>query len=200
MRLGLNNASDNNWQFGVALQKRPGMIWARQSCIFKCRSCVPTKGPTIPITHKDKNVPNTLILILTDDFCSQNQWLPVSYHITYYPQDDLSLVKNKTTAASPYLRRIELNDVEDNKTYNISWRISSRSLQYGKATNFTVYTGPSDLNVLHHKEVIPVKVPVIAAVSVVLLMILITIVWCVRTHYKEYNPGIDLPLIQPSTH
>ncbi|CAC5398888.1 unnamed protein product [Mytilus coruscus] len=157
MRLGLNNASDNTWKFGVALQNRPGMIWARQRCIFKCRSCVPTKGPTIPITHKDKNVPNTLILILTDDFCSQNQWLPVSYHITYYPQDDLSLVKNKTTAASPYLRRIELNDVEDNKTYNISWRISSRSLQYGKATNFSVYTGPSDLNVLHDKQVIPVK-------------------------------------------
>ncbi|XP_076076784.1 uncharacterized protein LOC143047568 isoform X2 [Mytilus galloprovincialis] len=192
VRLELYNASDNHWQFGVALKDRPGMVWARQSCIFNCRLC----GPSIPIAHRDKKIRNTLNLFLTEDFCSQNQWLPVSYCITYYPHDDVSLVKNITVAASPYLRNIVLNDVEDNTMYTISWRIRSRSFKYGSATNFTVYSGPSEIKVFHQKHVFPEKTPVIAAVSVVLLMILITIAWCLRTRYMEYNPDIDLPSIQ----
>ncbi|XP_063417433.1 uncharacterized protein LOC134699930 [Mytilus trossulus] len=196
VRLELFNTSDNNWQFGMALENRPGIIWARQSCIFNCRFCVPTKGPPVPIARKDKKLQNTLNLFLKDDFCSQNQWLPVSYHITYYPQDDVSLAKNITVAASPYLRNIVLNDVEDNTMYNFSWRIRSRSFQYGSATNFTVYSGPSEINVFHKKNVFPEKVPVIAAVSVVLVMIFITIAWCIRTRYEDYNPDIDLPSIQ----
>lgn len=75
---------------------------------FKCPNSVrlfyisnvfkfPTKGPSIPIAHRDKKIRNTLNLFLTEDFCSQNQWLPVSYYITYYPHDDVSLgnVKEK---------------------------------------------------------------------------------------------------------
>ena len=37
MRIQVDEASDDMWKFAIALNKRPGLLWAE--CSFRCRTC-----------------------------------------------------------------------------------------------------------------------------------------------------------------
>ncbi|CAG2210811.1 unnamed protein product [Mytilus edulis] len=153
---------------------------------------------TMPILPKPFNL-STNVTCLVETFSNtsrekkmdlqMSRGLVIGYQVVYPNNVTVNYTSDYLTLEIEYK-----NMMNDHTVYIFARNINGTSLE---PTSLQVNTtNKKKIKVFHQKHVLPEKTPVIAAVSVVLLMILITIAWCLRTRYREYNPDIDLPSIQ----